>query len=112
MQLLLWSQVSSRSGAISGIVSDPQGAPVQGAKIRATSVDTNQGRETETNERGEFLLANLNAGPYSAKVEAAGFAGKEYSELLVGAGQSLFQKVELRLSSVAERLEVVDDAPV
>jgi len=112
LQLLLWGQVSSRSGAISGIVRDPQGAPVQGAKIRAKSVDTNQGRETATNERGEFLLANLNAGPYSLKVEAAGFAGKEYSELLVGAGQSVFQKVELRLSSVSERLEVVDEAPV
>lgn len=109
---MLWGQVSSRSGAIGGVVLDPQGAPVQAAKIRATSLDTNQGRETETNERGEFLLANLNAGPYTMTVEAAGFAGKEYAELLVGAGQSLFQKVELRVASVSEKMEVVEETPV
>jgi hypothetical protein len=112
LQAVLWGQVSSRSGAVRGVVLDPQGAPVQAAKIKATSLDTNQGRETEANERGEFLLANLNAGPYTLTVEAAGFAGKEYAELLVGAGQSLFQKVELRVASVSEKMEVVEETPV
>jgi len=112
LQALAFGQVSSSTGAITGIVLDPQGAPVQAAKIRATSRDTNQGRETVTNERGAFILANLGAGPYSMTVESPGFAGKEYPEILVGAGQTLFQKVELRLSSVAEKMEVVDEAPV
>ena len=112
LHTFLPAQVSSRSGALSGIVSDPQGAPVQGAKIRASSTDTNQMREAFTNDRGEFLLANLNAGPYSLKIEAAGFAGIEYPELIIGAGRSLFQKVELKLSSVSEKMEVSDQSPV
>lgn len=109
---MLCGQVSSRTGAITGLITDPQGAPVQAAKIRAISADTNQTRETQTNDRGEFILANLDAGPYSMKVESTGFAGKEYPELIVGAGQTLYQKIELRLSSVSEKMEVVDEAPV
>lgn len=108
----LLGQVSNRTGAFGGIVVDPQGAPVQGAKVRATSTDTNQGREVVSNERGEFMLANLPAGPYEIKVEAPGFAGKEYREVLVNLGQTLFQKVDLRMANVAEKLEVVDEAPV
>lgn len=112
LQALLFGQVSSRGGAITGMVVDPHGAPVHSAKVRATSSDTNQVRETVTNERGEFQLANLNAGPYSLRIEAAGFAGKEYTEVLVGAGQTLHQKVDLKLTSVSEKMEVVADVPV
>lgn len=110
--LLALGQVSSRTGAFSGVVNDPQGAPVAGAIVKAVNVDTNLTRQAETNQRGEFLLANLNAGPYAVTVEAAGFAGKEFPEVLVGAGQTLFQKVELRVSSLTEKLEVVESVPV
>lgn len=110
--LLALGQVSSRTGAFSGVVNDPQGAPVAVAIVKAVNADTNLTRQAETNERGEFLLANLNAGPYAVTVEAAGFAGKEFPEVLVGAGQTLFQKVELRVSSVTEKLEVAESVPV
>jgi hypothetical protein len=109
---LLFSQVSNRTGALGGMVTDPQGAPVQGARVTATSADTNQRREITANERGEFLFANLPAGPWSMTVEAAGFAGKEFAEIIVGAGQTLYQKVDLKLSSVSEKMEVVEESPV
>lgn len=112
MSALLFSQVSNRTGAFGGVVLDPQGGPIPGAKITAISADTNQGRETTSNEKGEFMLANLPAGPYSIKIEATGFGGKEYSEVLINVGQTLAQKVDLKLNSVSEKMEVVDEAPV
>jgi hypothetical protein len=108
----LTAQVSNRSGAFQGLLLDPQNSPVIGARILATSADTNQGREVTSNERGEFLLANLPAGPYSIKIEAPGFAGREYPEVLIPIGQTLFERITLRLASVSEKMEVVDELPV
>ncbi len=112
LQLFLFGQVSSRSGAVTGLVLDSHGSPVPGARITAKFEATNQTREALTDTKGEFLLANLNAGPYSLTVEATGFAGKEFPELIVGAGQTLFQKVDLRVASVSEKMEVMEEAPV
>lgn len=109
---MLAAQVSSRSGAFQGLLLDPQGSPIASARIVATSADTNQGREVLSNERGEFLLANLPAGPYGIKIEAAGFAGREYPEVLIPIGQTLFERITLRLASVTEKMEVVEELPV
>jgi hypothetical protein len=110
--LALHAQVSSRTGAVSGLVLDSQGAPVPAASIRLTSEDTNQFRELKSNAAGEFLAANIPAGFYEIKIEAPGFGHREYKEVLIGAGQTVSLKVELRLASVTEKMEVVEEAPV
>lgn len=112
LQFHLAAQVSSRTGAFSGRTLDPQSVAVSGALIRATHTSTNEVREARSNERGDFLLPKLNAGPYRITVEAPGFAGKEFPEVLIGAGQTLFQQVDLRLASVEQKMEVVEDLPV
>src|SRR5580698_8284789 len=40
------------TGSISGVVLDPQGAVVAGAKVSATHIATNRGFKTETNSAG------------------------------------------------------------
>lgn len=112
LQAHLAAQVSNRTGALTGVVVDPQGAPVGAAAVVAKVAATNQQRETRTNERGEYLLANLPAGEYSVEFRAAGFAERSYGELLVGAGQTLTLKVEMRVAAVAEKMEVTEEAPV
>jgi hypothetical protein len=112
LHLAATAQVSSRTGSLAGLVLDPQSAPVSAATITATNADTNQARQTKTNERGEFLLPALPSGPYSLKIEAPGFTGKEYPEILLTTGQTITVTVNLTLLNVSEKLEVVEDAPV
>lgn len=110
--LALAAQVSSRTGAVAGIVLDSHNAPVPAASVRLTSEDTNQFRVLKSNAAGEFLAANLPAGFYEIKIESPGFAAREYQEILVGAGQTVSLKVDLRPANVTEKLDVVEEAPV
>ncbi len=108
----LAAQVSSRAGAVSGVVLDSQSAPVPAAMLRFTSEDTNQLRTVSANAEGEFLAPNLPAGFYEIQITAPGFGVRQYKEILVGAGQTVSLKVALAVEGVAEKLEVTDEAPL
>ena len=67
-----WAQ--SFRGSIHGIVSDPSGSVIAGAKITAKSVGTGQEREAATGQDGGYVLAELPAGQYTVRVESAGLS--------------------------------------
>jgi hypothetical protein len=62
------------SGSISGIVTDPSGAVVTGAEIRARNVSTNITRSARTSATGAYVLPELAPGAYELKIIASGFA--------------------------------------
>jgi hypothetical protein len=61
------------TGGLAGVVKDPSGAVVAGAKVRIT--DTERGTElvTTTNAQGEFVVTPLKIGRYQLTVEKTGF---------------------------------------
>lgn len=61
------------TGAITGVVMDPQQAAVAGAKVTVTSVQTGSVNTTETNSSGVYNVPSLRVGTYEIRVEAAGF---------------------------------------
>lgn len=61
------------TGTILGVVHDPTGAVVAGAKIVATSLETNLVRQTASDSTGQYRILALPAGSYRVEVEAAGF---------------------------------------
>ncbi|HYE14047.1 MAG TPA: TonB-dependent receptor [Pyrinomonadaceae bacterium] len=63
----------SDRGSITGTVSDPNGAVVGGATVRATSLDTGEVREATTTGEGGYTLPELRASLYRVSVEAQGF---------------------------------------
>lgn len=67
--------VSAQSdrGSIRGTVTDPNGAAVVGAKVVATSNETNETREAISSDDGFFAFPELRAGTYKIAVEATGF---------------------------------------
>ena len=77
---------STVTATVSGTVTDPTGAIVQGAAVTIINEVTSDVRETETNKSGVFAVPNLNPSTYSVKVVAKGFAPKEITgiELHVG----------------------------
>ncbi len=60
-------------GTILGIVTDPSGAVIPGAKVVVKNTGTGLQRETETSTDGSYSLPELPIGTYSVTVTQAGF---------------------------------------
>ena len=56
-----------------GVVHDSTGGILPGVTVVITHQGTNLQRETISDERGEFALPALPAGPYAIKIELTGF---------------------------------------
>ena len=61
------------AGAIVGLVRDPSGAVVAGAKITVTDVDRGVAIDLTTNSDGEYVASPLKIGRYRVTVEKEGF---------------------------------------
>ena len=57
---------------IGGVITDPSGALVPGAQVKATQTDTGQVRATVSTPNGSYVLPNLAVGPYSLEVTSPG----------------------------------------
>ncbi len=66
-----WSQ--EVTAAIVGTVTDPSGAPIQGATVTASDTERGTVWTAQTNETGAYNLLRLPVGNYTVKVSAAGF---------------------------------------
>src|ERR1043166_3721578 len=86
MTALAFSQDIQTKGAISGQVTDQQGAAVPGATVKVTGPQTNL--TTTTNNEGNFTVENLLPGTYTVRVEAANFKAAEVSSVLVNVGKT------------------------
>ena len=67
----LWAQKDA--GAIVGLVRDPSGAVVTGAKVTVTDVDRGLDLNLITNNDGEYVASPLKIGRYTVTVEKEGF---------------------------------------
>ena len=60
-------------GTITGVVTDPTGAVIAGAKVSLNENATGQSYTAFTNENGAYVRPVLKAGTYTVEVEASGF---------------------------------------
>ena len=90
--------------AVRGRVTDPSGAPLAQADIRATHETTNEVRQSRSDENGQFALPELPAGPYRVSVSLSGYREFEArTELRVG--QDLWLDTPLQVTT-AQAVEV------
>src|SRR4030081_1228945 len=73
-------------GAINGTVTDPSGAVVAGASVKATNAGTGIAQTTSTTGDGEFSFQDLPLGTYKIEVSAAGFRPATVDNVSVTAG--------------------------
>ena len=90
MALLLCSlptQAQLYSGTVTGVVTDPTGGVVPGAKV--TLVDQNKGYAftATTDSAGRYLIRSVPPGSYKIKAEAKGFQTEEQSGVAVDVSQ-------------------------
>jgi hypothetical protein len=93
----------SNAATLRGIITDPNGAVVAGAAVKATHVATGMMRETQTDDEGVYVLTNLRPGVYEVRVEAQGF-NVTTSAVQLQAGQSATTDLMLGISSLSEEV--------
>ncbi|MGB6266260.1 MAG: carboxypeptidase-like regulatory domain-containing protein, partial [Candidatus Acidiferrales bacterium] len=104
-----WSQATVGTGSIQGVVTDPQGAVVQGATISITNRDTGQVIQVTANSSGAFSTGALIPGNYSIRVQAANFKTTE-TTVVVQVGQITSGNARLELGAASSIVEVTSQA--
>jgi outer membrane receptor protein involved in Fe transport len=115
MLIALLLAVSSRAqtpgtATLRGRVTDPQGALVAGARIEARQSATGFERHAQTDSQGAFVLTDLSPGVYVLRVQAGGFADRQYPPITLRVGR--VAEVSLRLEALGrqERVEVAGES--
>ena len=93
-------------GAINGTVTDPSGAVVPGASVKATDVATGIPHSTTTTSGGEFSFQDLPISTYKIEVSASGFQPLTVEKVSVTAGQIYTLPVRLSVGSRETTVEV------
>ena len=99
-------------GEITGLVTDPSGAVIPGARVTITNDNTNAARSTTTNEAGVYSVPSLSPGMYSARAEADGFQSVVRSGVGLQVQQIARINFEMKVGQVAEVIEVSGGAPL
>src|SRR5262249_41988555 len=102
----------AQTGQITGLVADPAGAAVAGAKVTVTNVDTGITRETNTNDQGYYTFALLNPGNYELGVQKTGFKTATRPGIKLDVAQVARVDLSLQLGEVKDSVAVMTDAPI
>jgi hypothetical protein len=93
-------------GAINGTVTDPSGAVVPAAHVKATNKATSIDYATESTSDGQFVFQDLPVGTYKVTVTAAGFPTLEVDNVSVAQGAIHTLPVQLKISQQSTTVEV------
>jgi hypothetical protein len=93
-------------GAINGTVTDPSGAAVPNAQVKATEVSTGIDHTTVTTSEGQFSFQDIPLGFYKVTVTAAGFPAYAVDKVEVIAGTIYTLPVKLTLQQQVTSVEV------
>src|SRR5258707_9266499 len=99
-------------GSISGTVTDPQGAVVSGAQVKATNTSTGSPLTTTTDGSGLFHFNLIPVGDYKVEVSATGFKTAVQNQILVTARDTNLGSIKLTVGEANTTVEVTADAPL
>jgi hypothetical protein len=93
-------------GAITGVVTDPSGAVIPGAKVTATRVETGVSQFTVTSGAGTYTIPSLVVGTYNVVAEAQGFKSGTATGITLDVAQQRAVDFKLVLAGVTAKVEV------
>jgi hypothetical protein len=101
------------TATLTGLVTDPQGLAVRGAKVTATNLATGAERTTTVDEGGRYVIVGLVPGKYKLRVESTSFAPYENTSVQVTVGQEAILNVELQIGTQTQVVTVTtESAPI
>jgi len=107
------ADAQTTTGSIDGTVRDPNGDPLPGVMVVATSEAGRQRDQTVyTDVNGYFRVPLLLPDSYALTFTVQGFGTMQQSDVIVRAGQRTEQLAELEFSGVAANETVIAEAPI
>lgn len=100
------------TGMITGLITDPAGAAVPGAKVTLLHKGTNISGAVVTDSEGFFSATPLRIGTYSVTAEAPGFKKALRDEVTLRVQDRLRLDFRLELGETTETIEVSAQAPL
>ena len=119
--LFIWSCAFSsfthaqvNTATLSGVVTDPQGRTVQGAKVTVTSSTTGASRTLVVDEDGRYIFVGLPPGRYKMSVDGgANFAPLQNDSVIVTVGEDATFNPRLELKGMSQTVTVTTEtAPI
>src|SRR4029078_9693047 len=102
---------STTTGAIGGVVTNPDKEVVPGASVTVKNIGTNKEDTATTDDTGRFKVANLQPGSYSVTVNASGFSPMTSENVVVEVGRETSLEVALSVGPVTGTVDVSAEAP-
>ncbi len=90
------------SSSIAGVVTDPSGSVVQGAKVHLRNMGTNDVRDVTTTAVGSYKFDNLLPGTYEIRAEASGFKTYVQSNMILRANTAASVNVSLTVGGTEQ----------
>jgi Carboxypeptidase regulatory-like domain/TonB dependent receptor len=103
---------STVSGAIGGVVTNPNKEVVPGAEVSVKNLGTNAEESATTDDQGKFRVINLQPSVYSVTITAAGFSVYSQESVIVEVGRVTELNAALSIGPVQSAVEITAEAPV
>jgi hypothetical protein len=104
------ARAQQATGAITGVVTDPSGAPVAGAMVTVTDADRGTSLKTQTNTDGVYNFPQLPNGQYQLRVEANGFQTALRGNVTLELNQTAKLDFAMVIGQVSQTLQVTETA--
>jgi hypothetical protein len=93
------------NGRLSGMVSDPSGAAVGGARVQLMNETTGVLAQTSSDSNGQYSFSSLAPGNYRLRIEGNGFKSNVITNLAVASGENQANS-RLQVGASTEAIEV------
>jgi hypothetical protein len=103
---------STVTGAIGGVVTNPNDEVVGNASVTVKNTETNKEDTTTSDDQGRFKVANLQPGIYSITINGSGFSPYTQERVVVEVGRETPVKAALSIGPISGTVEVTSEAPV
>jgi hypothetical protein len=97
-------------GSLVGAVTDSSGAVVPHAEVRIVQNETNQSRQTFTNDAGTYNFPTLSQGSYTVSVAKTGFEKFVQENVAVSIGSVVRVDTALKIGATSETITVAGQA--
>src|SRR5215813_5239838 len=103
---------AQNTATIAGLVTDPSGAAVEGAKVTVVNTGTQFTRTVESNASGQYVVPSVPTGAYTVSAVRTGFQKLERSGIEATAASTIEVNLQLTVGSEAQSVLVTASAPL
>ncbi len=97
-------------GSVAGVLTDPSGGVVQGAKVTLTDQEKGYTYNATTDNSGRYLFAPISPGTYTVTAEIQGFQKTERTNIKVNVSENATANLSLKMAVATQTVQVDAEA--